>query len=255
VILECTNLSRVFVDPVHKTNVTALRDITLDVPKEEFLCLLGPSGCGKTTLLHMIAGFDSPTSGSIRFDGKPVTGPSPERGVVFQEFSLYPWKTVYENVDFGLAIQHRSLAERRSIIEHYLKLVGLGDFAGLRPHQLSGGMKQRVAIARTLAMSPVIMLMDEPFASLDVDTRSRMDIELLKIWKQETRTVLFVTHSIEEAVLLSDRIVVFSPQPGRIVREIRIDKERPRDLFDPEIVSIQRELREYMLSLTELHQV
>ena len=227
----------------------ALENITLEVKPSEFLCIVGPSGCGKTTLLRMIAGLDYPTSGEIILDGTPVEGPSPDRGMVFQEFSLFPWRTVLKNVEFGLKIQGKR--DVRKTAERYIKLVGLTGFEHSFPFQLSGGMKQRVAIARALATEPAILLMDEPFGSVDAQTRNVLQEELLEIWKRTKKTILFVTHSVDEAVYLADRVVVMSSRPGRVLEIVAIDLERPRKRTSGEVNAI----REQLLMLLGSHPV
>jgi NitT/TauT family transport system ATP-binding protein len=226
----------------------ALENINLEVKPREFLCIVGPSGCGKTTLLRMIAGLDYPTSGEIILDGTPVEGPSPDRGMVFQEFSLFPWRTVLKNVEFGLRIQGKRDIKRTA--EHYIELVGLTGFEHSYPFQLSGGMKQRVAIARALATEPAILLMDEPFGSVDAQTRNVLQEELLEIWKRTKKTILFVTHSVDEAVYLADRVVVISSRPGRILEILPVDIERPRKRTSWEVNA----LREQLLTLLGSHQ-
>ena len=225
----------------------ALENINLEVKPREFLCIVGPSGCGKTTLLRMIAGLDYPTSGEILLDGTPVRGPSPDRGMVFQEFSLFPWRTVLKNVEFGLKIQGKRDTKR--IAERYIELVGLTGFEHSFPFQLSGGMKQRVAIARALATEPAILLMDEPFGSVDAQTRNLLQEELLEIWKRTKKTILFVTHSVDEAVYLADRVVVMSSRPGRIVEVLSVDIERPRKRTSWQVNA----LREQLLMLLGSH--
>lgn len=218
----------------------ALEEINLEVKSTEFLCIVGPSGCGKTTLLRMVAGLDYPSSGEIILDGERVRGPSPDRGMVFQEFSLFPWRTVLKNVEFGLEI--RGVQERRKIAEQYLELVGLLDFKNCYPQELSGGMKQRVAIARALATNPAILLMDEPFGSVDAQTRNVLQEELLQIWKRTEKTILFVTHSVDEAVYLADRVAVMSARPGRIIQCMKIDIPRPRKRTSMEANVIREQL-------------
>src|SRR5512145_277310 len=208
--------------PVDESEVVALVDIDLAIAEGEFLCLLGPSGCGKSTLLKLAAGLITPSSGTIRINGRPVTAPGPDRAVVFQDYALFPWMTVRENAEFGLAARGLESARRRAISGELLRVVGLGDFAEKYPHHLSGGMKQRVSIARALAVDPVLLLMDEPFGALDAQTRYVMQQELLRIWSAYRKTVLFVTHSIDEALYLGDRVVVMTARPGRIKQEIRI---------------------------------
>jgi NitT/TauT family transport system ATP-binding protein len=218
----------------------ALENINLEVKPREFLCIVGPSGCGKTTLLRMIAGLDYPTSGEIILDGTPVEGPSPDRGMVFQEFSLFPWRTVLKNVEFGLRIQGKRDIKRTAM--RYIELVGLTGFEHSFPFQLSGGMKQRVAIARALATEPAILLMDEPFGSVDAQTRNVLQEELLEIWKRTKKTILFVTHSVDEAVYLADRVVVMSSRPGRILEVLSVNIERPRKRTSLDVNALREQL-------------
>jgi NitT/TauT family transport system ATP-binding protein len=206
----------------------ALADISLDIAEGEFVSILGPSGCGKSTLLYIVGGFVAPSEGSVTVAGKPVTGPGPDRGPVFQEFALFPWKTVLGNVMYGLLEQGMPRAQAEAKARALIALVHLGGYENFYPKELSGGMKQRVAIARTLAYGPSILLMDEPFGALDAHTRTGLQNELLEIWERDRKTVLFVTHSVEEAVFLSDRVVVLTRSPGRIKETIKIDLPRPR---------------------------
>jgi len=220
--------------PASGKTVLALDRVSLAVRDREFLALLGPSGCGKSTLLYLLGGFLPIASGSIAVGGKHVTRPGPDRGIVFQNFALYPWKTVRGNLLYGLEKQRLARAERERRAQEFIDLVHLGGFEESYPSQLSGGMKQRVAIARTLALDPEILLMDEPFGALDAMTRERLQDELVEIWSRTGLTVIFVTHSIEEAIFLADRVVVMSPGPGRIDNEYFIDLPRPRDIASPE---------------------
>ncbi|MEU8344333.1 ABC transporter ATP-binding protein [Spirillospora sp. NPDC048832] len=197
--------------------VPALRDVDADIPAGEFVTIVGPSGCGKSTLLRLVAGFIGPTAGTVAAAGAPVTGPGPDRGIVFQQPRLFPWLSVRRNVEFGLRTTRTAKARRDARTDELLRLVGLADAAGRRPYELSGGMQQRAAIARALAPDPGILLMDEPFAALDALTRERLQEELRRIWQQTGKTVLFVTHSVDEAVFLGTRIIVLSKRPGRIV--------------------------------------
>ena len=205
----------------------ALADISLDIPALSFVSLLGPSGCGKTTLLRLISGLIMPDAGEISVAGAPPV-PGPRVGLVFQSFRLVPWQKVRDNVAFGLALAGAPRPERRARADHYLALVGLSRFADAWPHELSGGMKQRAALARALATEPDILLMDEPFASLDAQTRELMQTELLRLWQDRPRTVVFVTHSVDEAIVLADRILLMSPRPGRIVESLEVPLPRPR---------------------------
>jgi NitT/TauT family transport system ATP-binding protein len=222
------NVSHVYRPPSGRP-VLALQDVTLDVRDREFLALLGPSGCGKSTLLYLIGGFYPVEAGSIRVEGKPVAAPGPDRGIVFQHFALFPWKTVKSNVLYGLERMNLPREERERRAQSFIDLVGLSGFEDSYPSQLSGGMKQRTAIARTLAFDPNILLMDEPFGALDAQTRSLMQEELLRIWERSRKTVIFVTHDVQEAVYLADRIAVMSARPGHIkaVLDNRFDKSDP----------------------------
>ncbi len=219
-----------------------LVDISFEVREAEFVCLLGPSGCGKSTLLNIVAGFLPPTRGRVLVDGRPVTGPGPDRGVVFQEYVLFPWLTVAENVEFGPLLKGLGAAERRQLAARYLELVGLTAHAGKFPVQLSGGMKQRVAIARALANNPSIILMDEPFGALDAQTRETLQDELSRIQRVEHKTIIFVTHSIREAVYLADRVLVMTSAPGRIRQVFAIKLPELRDRFAPEFTHYESEI-------------
>jgi NitT/TauT family transport system ATP-binding protein len=220
----------------------ALVDLDLEVADHELVCLLGPSGCGKSTLLNIVAGFLQPSTGRVLVDGRPVTAPGADRGVVFQEYVLFPWLTVAGNVEFGLVLQGRPAAERRGTVARYLHLVGLGAHAQKFPVQLSGGMKQRVAIARALANNPAIILMDEPFGALDAQTREVLQDELSRIQRVEHKTIMFVTHSIREAVYLADRIVVITSAPGRIKQVFSIKLPELRDRFAAEFTQCESEI-------------
>lgn len=206
----------------------ALGGVSLDVHNHEFVVLVGPSGCGKTTLLNILAGLETPTSGTALVNGRPVDGPSPDRGVIFQQYALFPWLTVRQNVEFGMRTARLAKAERHRRAEHYLQAVGLAEFADELPKRLSGGMKQRCAIARAYAMNPSILLMDEPFGALDALTRVRLQEQLLQTWADERTTVVFITHDVDEAVFLGSRVVVMAARPGRIAQVIDIDLPGPR---------------------------
>jgi NitT/TauT family transport system ATP-binding protein len=218
----------------------ALRNIDLDIAPGEFVVLLGPSGCGKSTLLYLIAGLETQTTGHIWAFRDPVEGPSPNRSLIFQETSLFPWLTVWQNVSFGLSIRGTPEAERRAVAKEALARVGLAEAMDKRPDELSGGMRQRVAVARALAMRPKVLLMDEPFAALDVQTRAKMQDFLLDVWRDSGASVLFVTHHIDEAVALADRVVIFTARPGRIKSIIPVDLPRPRNPFSPEGEALRR---------------
>ena len=223
-------------------DLAAVDGVSFEVRESEFVAIVGPSGCGKTTCLRMAAGLDFPTAGSVTVGGKPVTGPGPDRSVVFQQFALFPWKTVVENIDFGLRAARLPLTERRERVSRYVDLMGLKGHESAFPHQLSGGMQQRVAIARSYVLDPDVLLMDEPFGSLDAQTRVVMQEELIKLARVSPRTVLFITHAVEEAAYLADRVVVMTRRPGRIgeiidVAKVRMDKhwdrhERVEDVMD-----------------------
>ncbi|HVQ68125.1 MAG TPA: ABC transporter ATP-binding protein [Bradyrhizobium sp.] len=240
-MLTVENLNKKYVS--HGSVTSALVDINLQIEEGEFVCLLGPSGCGKSTLLKIIAGLIPATSGRITINGRPVSGPGPERAVVFQDYALFPWMTVRDNVEFGLEARRLPLAQRREVSSRLLKVVGLSDFAERFPHQLSGGMKQRVSIARALAVDPSLLLMDEPFGALDAQTRQLLQDELLRIWREYRKTVVFVTHSIEEAIYLSDRIVVMTARPGRVKQIVVVSEARPRDMASADMNQRQREVR------------
>ncbi len=211
-------------------DVAALQDVTFTVEDGEFVALLGPSGCGKSTVLNLLAGFENPSEGSVRIDGSPVASPGPDRGVVFQEAALFPWLSVWKNVTFGPEVQGIPRETFESLTRDMLRLVGLEAFADSLPVQLSGGMRQRVGIARVLVMRPCALLMDEPFGALDAQTRMEMQQLLLDVWQSRRTSVLFVTHDIDEAILLADRVLVMSARPGRIAREIPISLPRPRSI-------------------------
>jgi NitT/TauT family transport system ATP-binding protein len=229
--------------------ITALSDATLRVAKGEFICLIGPSGCGKSTLLRMIAGFESVTKGALLMWGKPVQKPGPDRGMVFQDYGLFPWLSVTQNIAFGPIARGRPKSEAAATARRFVEMVGLTRFAEAYPHQLSGGMKQRVAIARVLANDAEVVLMDEPFGALDAMTRERLQEELLDIWGKAKLSVIFVTHAIEEAIILADRVVVMSPGPGRIIADERIALPRPRDPTSVEFNALRRHLSGLLGSL------
>ncbi|MFI6222750.1 ABC transporter ATP-binding protein [Nocardia salmonicida] len=209
---------------------TAIDDISIEVEAGEFLVLVGPSGSGKSTLLDLLGGLSKPSSGQILLDGAPITGPGLDRGVVFQQYALLPWRTARANIQFGLEAKGIARKERKAIAEHYLELVGLAGFGDRYPHELSGGMKQRVAIARSLAFDPEVLLMDEPFAALDAQTRESLQDELLRIWRTTGKTILFITHGIDEAVYLGQRVAVLTSRPGRVKAVIDIDIDRSGDI-------------------------
>ena len=226
--IQARDISLTF-KPKNRDSVTALKELTLDVAKGEFVSLVGPSGCGKSTFLNVLLGLLKPDGGEIRLNGKQITGPGQERAMVFQEFGLLPWRTVLANVELGLELKGVQASVRRKRATELIKMAGLAGFASHYPHELSGGMKQRVGLARALVTDPEVLLMDEPFAALDAQTRDLMQMELLQIWDRTKKTVVFVTHSIEEAAYLSDRVIVISARPGRTKDVMKIALPRPRD--------------------------
>ena len=227
-LLVARNVSKTYFDTVANDNVVALDDICLAIRPHEFVSVIGPSGCGKSTFLRLVAGLDKPTSGEIMVSGRKITGPGADRGMVFQEYALLPWKTTAANIEFGPRLKGLPKAERAAITQRFVELVGLKGFENKYPHQLSGGMRQRAAVARVLANNPLVLLMDEPFAAVDAMTRQHLQEELAVITAHERTTVLFITHAIEEAVFLSDRVIALSGGPGRIVADLTIDLPRPR---------------------------
>ncbi|MFZ3285357.1 MAG: ABC transporter ATP-binding protein [Telluria sp.] len=233
--------------------VVALKDIELHIPNGQFVCLLGPSGCGKSTLLNAVAGFSLPSSGTITAHGKLVTAPGPERGMVFQEYALFPWMTVEKNVAFGLEIKGAAAPEIERTVARLLDTLGLAEFRQRFPKDLSGGMRQRVAIARVLAMDSPIMLMDEPFGALDALTRRNLQDELLRIWAELKKTIIFVTHSIEEAIYLADRIIVMTYRPGTVKRDLMVELPRLRDPASPEFNALKRELGALVMEEQQRH--
>ncbi|KQN79346.1 sulfonate ABC transporter ATP-binding protein [Duganella sp. Leaf61] len=234
-------------------DMVALQGIDLAIPQGQFVCLLGPSGCGKSTLLNAVAGFAPPTAGTITAGGRLVTGPGPERGMVFQEYALFPWMTVADNIGFGLRIQGKGEAATGARVEQLLAMLSLADFRHRYPKDLSGGMRQRVAIARVLALDSPIMLMDEPFGALDALTRRNLQDELLRLWAALNKTIIFVTHSIEEAIYLADRIVVMTYRPGTIKRDLLVDLPRLRDPADASFNALKRELGQLVMEEQQRH--
>jgi len=234
------NVSKKFTD--HEKDLEILKDIDLYIADGEFLSIVGPSGCGKTTLLRMISGLDFPSNGIITENGVHVESPSPERGFVFQQYSLFPWRTVLDNVAFGPEVRGMDIEERYNLVRKYIEMVGLSNFQDSYPNQLSGGMKQRVAIARALVNDPNSLLMDEPFAALDVLTRHKLQEELVRIWEEEDKTIIFVTHNVDEAVFLADRVVVLSQRPGSIIKTFNIDLDRIRDRTTSEFLEMKKEI-------------
>ena len=229
-------------------SLTVLKDINFTVKDGEFVCLIGPSGCGKTTLLRIVAGLEQPTDGVVLLDGNEPSGPGADRGFVFQDFALFPWRTVRQNVEFGLELRGMDAGERHRMASEFIDIVNLTDFEDYYPYQLSGGMQQRVGIARALVNEPKVLLMDEPFGSLDAQTRNFMQQELLDIWDRGYQeTVLFVTHSVDEAVFLADRVFLLSSQPGRLLNDFSVNVPRPRTRTDPKLVKIRQKLLEALV--------
>jgi len=236
--------------------VVALKDVNLDINENEFAVILGPSGCGKSTLLYLLAGFEKPTSGKIILNEKIIKKPGPDRGFVFQDFALYPWKTVLKNITFGLELKGVSKKEAEKESMKYIKMVGLEGFEHAYPHTLSGGMKQRVGIARALVYRPEVLLMDEPFGALDAQTRKQMQIELEKIWEQTQKTVVFVTHSVIEAVYLADKVFVMTARPGKVKGVVEVNLPRPRDYTDENFLKVREKILDILESEVEksMHQ-
>ena len=239
-IIEIKGVDKVF--KLQDQTIHALSGANLTIQKGEFVCLIGASGCGKSTLLRIMAGFEQPSAGQALMWGKPIDGPDPTRGMVFQDYALFPWLSVRDNIGFGPSSRGLHRSEVTAIVDKFVELVGLQRFANAYPHQLSGGMKQRVAIARVLANDAQLVLMDEPFGALDAMTRERLQDELLEIWERTGLTVVFVTHSIEEAIFLAGRVVVMTPGPGRIESDNALELPRPRDVASPEFNVIRRAL-------------
>lgn len=242
--LSVSGVSKIYGDLESPHAVIALKDVSFEIPDNQFCAILGHSGCGKTTLLNMAAGFERPTAGMVAVDGAPIRGPGWEHTMIFQDYALFPWMSVSQNIAFGLEMKNVPKAERDDITRYHVELVGLGGFEDKLPHQLSGGMRQRVAIARALAVCPRVLLMDEPFAALDAQNRSFMQDELVRIWRREPKTVMLVTHSIDEAIKLADCIVVMTRRPGRVKAFIEVDLPRPRNEDDTSYLRLKRELRE-----------
>lgn len=250
-ILDMANVSKVF--NLHGRPIHALKDVNLQIQKGEFICLIGASGCGKSTLLRIMGGFEKVSTGVAKMYHTPIGEPGPDRGMVFQDYGLFPWLTVRQNIAFGPKQRGFTEAKLKEVSDHYLNMVGLTKFADHFPGQLSGGMKQRVSIARALANECEVLLMDEPFGALDALTREVLQQELLEIWEKTKLTVIFVTHAVEEAVLLADRVVVMTAGPGRVERDYRIPLERPRCITAPEFNLVRQELTEMLSSHVAHH--
>ncbi len=240
VSLQVNRVSKEFVDRRSRSTVRALDEINLEVQKGEVICILGPSGCGKSTLLNIVAGFLPPSGGEVRVDGRPVVEPGPDRGFVFQEFALFPWRTVLQNIEFGPVLKGMEKADRHARARELIQRIHLTGFEDKFPFELSGGMKQRVGIARALANDPEVLLMDEPFGALDAQTRRVMQEELLKLLGETKKTVLFVTHAIDEAIVLADRVMIMTARPGQVKALLGVDLPRPRERTSPEFNELYR---------------
>ncbi|MHB1417885.1 MAG: ABC transporter ATP-binding protein [Chloroflexota bacterium] len=240
--IQAIDVEKVFYDKFHRPLVRAIDRVNLDVKDREFAVLLGPSGCGKSTFLHLVAGVEKITGGQLLVDGKPIVGPGRDRGIVFQEHALFPWKNVIENVRYGLDLQRMSRQRANETAQRFINLVGLGGFERAYTHTLSGGMKQRVAIARALAYDPDLLLMDEPFGALDAQTRAYMISDLARIHAETMKTVLFVTHSVDEALMLADRIFIFSARPCTVKAVLSVDMPRPRSTHDDALRQMGEEI-------------
>lgn len=241
--VEINNLKKIYNG--RQGEVVALNGVNLNIRENEFICVVGPSGCGKTTLLNILAGLEEETSGDLKLDGKPITGTGGDRGVVFQQYALFPWLTVEKNIAFGLNLKKLSEQEIKEKVDHYLKVVGLEDFKDAYPKELSGGMKQRVAIARAYAVNPKLLLMDEPFGALDAQTRAQLQTELLETWEKEKKTCFFITHDVDEAVILAQRVIIMSARPGRIKEIVDVDIPYPRTQetkLDPKFIEIKNRI-------------
>ncbi len=235
----------------HSRHVQAIENVSLEVTDGEFVCVIGPSGCGKSTMLMIMAGLYPKTGGEIFLDGQPLSEPGLNRGVVFQDFALFPWLSVRENILYGVKQKKIPEDKHNGIVDHYIEMMSLQGFEHTFPNRLSGGMRQRVAIARALALDPELLLMDEPFGALDAQTRANLQQVLVDVWEQTKKTVLFITHDVREATFLADRVIVMSARPGRITAEIKVDLPRPRDILAPEFVEIERNLASLIESQNE----
>lgn len=251
-ILSINNIKKTFITDGDRGSLTVLQDINVDIQENEFVCIVGPSGCGKSTLLRLIAGLESPTEGNVLYRGENLTKPRKEIGMVFQNYSLMPWLNVEDNIAMGLNFKRVSKKEKKETVDEYLEIIGLEKFRKSYPHELSGGMQQRVAIARTLANNPDVVLMDEPFGALDAYTRIILQKELLRIWEKHKKTIIFVTHSVDEAIYLGDRIILMSRRRGSIDREVQVDMPRIRDRSDSQYGKLTQELLEELEQLNNI---
>ncbi len=245
------------IDKIYKSgkkSTKAIADVSIDIQDNDFVCVVGPSGCGKSTLLRMLAGLDFPSAGDIIVNDKKITGPGPDRGMVFQTYTLFPWMSVEDNIKFGLKIKKLPKEEQQAITDRYLDIIGLKKFAAAYPKELSGGMKQRVAIARALANQPEVLLMDEPFGALDPHTKSMMQLLMREIWENDHPTVVFITHDIDEAVFLANKIYVMSARPGKVIKEVNVylPHKRTLELKDsPEFIKIRKEINDLLYSAND----
>jgi NitT/TauT family transport system ATP-binding protein len=251
-VLSMHDLSKTFVEKKSGEDLEVLRGVDVEIRPGSLTCVVGPSGCGKTTLLRLIGGLEPPTSGELLFEGTPVTGPGPERGMVFQEYALFPWRTVSKNVSFGLEVEGMTREEARRKADEYLETVGLTGHDDLYPRELSGGMKQRVAIARTLAVEPKILLMDEPFASLDAQTRNVMQKFLVELWERTGTTIVFVTHSVDEAVYLGQEVIGLSRRPAKVVKRFENPLSYPRNRTDMGFIELRAKILDYLTGEMEV---
>ncbi|WP_312699322.1 ABC transporter ATP-binding protein [Sedimentibacter sp.] len=251
-IISVNNITKTFNTDGRLESLTVLNNMNVDIQENEFVCIVGPSGCGKSTLLRLIAGLEAPTEGDVLYRGENLTKPRKEIGMVFQNYSLMPWLNVEDNIAMGLNFKRVSKTEKKKTVDEFLKIIGLENFRKSYPHELSGGMQQRVAIARTLANSPDVVLMDEPFGALDAYTRILLQKELLRIWEYDKKTIIFVTHSVDEAIYLADRIILMSGRNGGINREVSVDMPRIRDRADSRYAKLTQELLEELEQLNNI---
>jgi len=251
-IIRVNNITKTYNTDGRLESLTVLQNMNIDIQENEFVCIVGPSGCGKSTLLRLIAGLEFPTEGNVLYRGENLTKPRKEIGMVFQNYSLMPWLNVEDNIAMGLNFKRVAQAEKKNTVDEFLKIIGLEKFRKSYPHELSGGMQQRVAIARTLANSPDVVLMDEPFGALDAYTRILLQKELLRIWEYDKKTIIFVTHSVDEAIYLADRIILMSGKKGAVSREVSVDIPRIRDRADSRYAKLTQELLEELEQLNNL---
>ncbi len=250
-MISCRDLGKSYYDIREGQRVVALEDISLEIGRGEFVTVIGPSGCGKTTLLNIVAGFEQPSAGEVLMEGQPIQGPGADRGVVFQEYALFPWLTLRQNVEYGPRERGVPREQARDLVDRTLRLVSLEGAENRYPHELSGGMRQRVALARVLVNDPKVLLMDEPFAAVDAQTRAALQREVARLWAETAKTVLFITHSVEEAVLLGDRVVAMTPRPGRVKADVAVPLTRPRDPTSPAFNDYRRSIEQMLAGAAE----